>query len=143
MLEPREFDDRQRTLRTTLFPNFPKLRTFQDILSLYPDLTSLDIEPRASLKKVNKFVAQEISCKFSELDFADGNKVSLEMSMWYLSVSAALSRLVIPVIIILKNFLYLIKNIDCLYSSLPRENIVDLEILKTKTDFAYEHFTLS
>jgi hypothetical protein len=63
--------------------------------------------------------------------------------MWYLSVSAALSRLVIPVIIILKNFLYLIKNIDCLYSSLPRENIVDLEILKTKTDFAYEHFTLS
>ena len=63
----------------------PELKTFQDILSIYPDLMSLNIPPGENLKKVNKFVAKEISYRLGDIVFADGNKIVSEMSMWYLS----------------------------------------------------------
>jgi hypothetical protein len=130
----------------------PELKTFQDILSIYPDLMSLSIQPGENLKKVNKFVAEEISYKLGDIVFEDGNKVLSEMSMWYLS-----DKDKSPVIveldfdcnakeitesnqISLEEFpLSLVKNVNNLYSSLQRESIVDLAISKTKTEFAYEY----
>lgn len=128
----------------------PELKNFQDILSIYPDLKSLSITPDKNLKKVNKFVVKEISYKLGDIVFEDGNKIVSEMSMWYLS-----DKDKSPVIveldfdcnaqeiaksnqISLEEFpLSLIKNVNNLYSSLQRETFVDLDISKTKTEFAY------
>jgi hypothetical protein len=128
----------------------PELRTFQDILTLYPDLKSLNITPDKNLKKVNKFVAKEISYKLGGIVFADGNNIVSEMSMWYLSdkdKSPAIVELDFDCNaqetaesnqISLEEFpLSLIKNVNNLYSSLQRETFVDLDISKTKTEFAY------
>ena len=135
-----KFEDRKK----------PEIKTFQDILSIYPDLKSLNITPDKDLKKVNKFEAKEISYKLGDVVFEDGSKIVSEMSMWYLS-----DKEKSPVIVELdfdcnaqeiakSNQMYLeefplslIKNVNNLYSSLQREKIVDLGISKTKTDFAY------
>lgn len=134
----------------------PELKTFQDILSIYPDLTSLNIPPDEKLKKVNKFEAVEISYKLGDIVFADGNKVVSEMSMWFLP-----DKNKNPIIVeldfdckakeiaesnqtSLEEFPpSLIKNMNNLYSSLQRENIVDLAISRTKTEFAYKPHGLS
>jgi hypothetical protein len=63
----------------------PKLKTFQDIVSIYPNPKSLSIAPDKNLKKVNKFVAKEIFYNLGDIVFPDGNKIVSEMSMWYLS----------------------------------------------------------
>jgi hypothetical protein len=135
-----KFEDRKK----------PEITTFQDILSIYPDLKSLNITADKNLKKVNKFEAKEISYKLGDVVFEDGSKLVSEMSMWYLS-----DKEKSPVIVELdfdcnaqeiakSNHMYLeefplslIKNVNNLYLSLQREKIVDLGISITKTDFAY------
>ena len=134
----------------------PELKTFQDILSIYPNLKSLGITPDKNLKRVNKFVAKEISYKLGDIVFGDGNKIVSEMSMWYLS-----DKDKSPVIVeldfdcnaqeivesnqkSLEEFpLSLIENVSNLYSSLQRERFVDLVISKTKTEYAYGSHGLS
>jgi hypothetical protein len=128
----------------------PEIKTFQDIISIYPDLKSLTITPDKNLKKVNKFVAKEISYKLGDVVFGDGNKIVSEMSMWYLSdkdkhpviveldFDCNAQETAKPNQMSLEEFpLSLIKNVNNLYSSLQREKIVDLGISKTKTEFAY------
>jgi hypothetical protein len=127
-----------------------KLNTIQDIYDLYPNLTNLRIPPEEKLKKVNKFVANEISYKLGEIVFSDGNKVVSEMSMWYLpdkDKSPAIVELDFDCNALEKpesNQAFLeeyplsvIRNVNVLYSSLQGESIVDLAISKTKTEFAY------
>jgi hypothetical protein len=129
----------------------PKLNTIQDIIDIYPDLTSLRIPSGEKLKKVNKFVANEISYKLGNIVFSDGNKVVSEMSMWYLpdkDKSPAIVELDFDCIAIenpesnqtaLEEYpLSVIRNVNNLYASLQRESIVDLAISKTKTEFAYD-----
>jgi hypothetical protein len=112
----------------------PELKTFQDILTIYPDLKSLSITPDKNLKKVNKFVAKEISYKLGDIVFEDGTKIVTEMSVWYLSdkdKSAVIVELDFDCNvqeiaesnrIALEEFpLSLIKNVNDLYSSLQRE----------------------
>ncbi len=131
----------------------PKLNTFQDILDIYPDLTSLRISPREKLKKVNKFVANEISYKLGDIVFEDGNKVVSEMSMWYLSDKDKCPAIVeldfdcnaqenpASNQISLEQFpLLVIRNVNNLYSSIQGKKIVDFTSSKTKTEFAYEPY---
>jgi hypothetical protein len=128
----------------------PKLNTFNDIIDIYPDLTSLRVPSNEKLMKVNKFVAYEISYKLGDIVFSDGNRVVSEMSMWYHSdkdKSPAIIELDFDCNaqenpesdkLSLEEFpLSLIRNVNNLYSSLQRESIVDLTISKTKTEFAY------
>lgn len=128
----------------------PKLNAIQDIIDIYPDLTSLRIPSRENLKKVNKFVANEISYKLGNIVFSDGNKVVSEMSMWYLpdkDKSPAIVELDFDCNAqenpesnqtSLEEYpLSVTRNMNNLYSSLQRESIVDLAVSKTKTEFAY------
>jgi hypothetical protein len=134
----------------------PELNTLQDILSIYPELTSLRIPPGEKLKKVNKFEAVEISYKLGDIVFADGNKVVSEMSMWFtpdknknpviveLDFDCNAKGIAESDQISLEEFEpSLIKNLNNLYSSLQRESIVDLAISRTKTEFAYKLHGLS
>lgn len=128
----------------------PELRIFQDILSIYPKL-DLNISPDENLKKVNKFVANEISYKLGDIVFSNGNTVVFEMSMWYISdkskspviveldFDCKADKIVNTDQMSLEEFPpTLVKNLNILYSSLQREDIVDLLITRTKTEFAYE-----
>ena len=130
----------------------PDLDTFQDILSMYPELTSLAIPPSEKLKKVNKFVAKEISYKLGDIMFADGSKVVSEMSMWYipskdkgpviveLDFDCDAQEVSEPNQLSLEEFsLPLIKSVNGLYLSLQKESIVDLTTSNTKTEFAYDY----
>lgn len=76
------------------------------------------MRPGKNLKKVNKFVAEEISYKLGDIVFADGKKVVSEMSMWYLS-----DKDKSPVIVEL--------DIDCNAQEIAKSNQIFLEQFPT------------
>ena len=127
----------------------PKLYTFEDILSLYPNLSDLGIASEDKLVKVNEFQVKEISCDLGNLVFGnDNNKAKLQLSLWYLSdKSPAIVEFDIDLNAkifsfdgseILEEFpSSLLIEIHKFYMALQDEEIVDRTSPSTKTDYAY------
>ncbi len=140
----------------------PKLETWKDILSVFPNL-DLGFSPTESLLQVNGFMAEEFSYELGNIIFKDGNKAKTEISLWYKSTdedeyflleSFANKK---PVIVEFdigieakesstnnetlsdefpSSFL---DETKIFYTELQKKDIVDLFAKKTKTEFVYEY----
>jgi hypothetical protein len=128
--------------------NKPELDRFQVIRSLYPDL-KVRISPEERLFKVNEFEATEVSWSLGHIIVPEGDEIKSEMSMWYSSDKDKTPMIVeldfdckaikVSEKTSLEQFPFpMVESINHLYTSLQEENIVDLSMLKTKTEFAYE-----
>ena len=116
----------------------------------FPGIKSLGIASTKRLKKVNDFEAVEVACKVGKVIFKENKDVKIYLNFWYLPNGKKT-----PVIIeftfnysaketintdemALEEFpRSLIRECDDLYLSLQKNKIVDLDIAKTKTQFAY------
>jgi hypothetical protein len=130
----------------------PDLNSFQKLQTIFPAINSLGIPANEDLKKVNEFEAREFSYKIGKILFPDGNKLKTEINFWYLSDEQQ-NALIIEFTFdykakdvvgsnqtLLEEFpLSLIRNADELYLSLQKENIIDLDTSKTKTEYAYQY----
>jgi hypothetical protein len=132
----------------------PKFDTIEEFRTLFPKLNGLDKVPSTeSLKKVNNFEAVEISCKFGKIVFENKKDVNAYLNLWYIS-----NEKKVPVIveftynysakdpdsdsngILLEEFpRSLVKEGDKLYLALQEHRIVDLDVAKTKTEYAYQY----
>jgi hypothetical protein len=132
----------------------PKFDTIEEFRTLFPKLNGLDKVPSTeSLKKVNNFEAMEISCKFGKIVFENKKDVNAYLNLWYIS-----NEKKVPVIveftynysakdpdsdsngILLEEFpRSLVKEGDKLYLALQEHRIVDLDVAKTKTEYAYQY----
>ena len=127
----------------------PKLDKFQRIKLMYPDL-DVRISPDERLVKVNNFEANEISMSLGHIRVPEGDEIKSEMSIWY-SSSNGMKPLIVeldfdckaikdPDKTSLELFSFpMIQNINSLFSSLQNEDMVDLAMTKTKTEFAYDN----
>lgn len=137
------------------------LLSFGDLLSIFPGLSVLDIEPNLELQRVNDFVAKEISVNIGKLIFIDKDVGTndLRLNFWYLPYNKEEKN---PKIIefsfdfnakdkrnkskgssnekILKEFhISLVRKINDFYLGLfKQKDFLDLRTSKTKTEFAYE-----
>ena len=132
----------------------PKFDTIEEFRTLFPKLNGLDKVPSTeSLKKVNNFEAVEVSCKIGKIVFENKKDVNAYLNLWYISNEEK-----IPVIveftynysakdrdsdsngILLEEFpRSLVKEGDKLYLALQEQRIVDLDVAKTKTEYAYQY----
>ena len=64
----------------------PELVSFGDLLSIFPGLSVLDIEPNIDLKRVNDFMAKEISVNIGNLRLIDKDVGTndLYLNFWHL-----------------------------------------------------------
>jgi len=136
----------------------PKIDTIGELRSLFPGLDGLDnIHSTERLKKVNDFEAVEVSCEIGKIIFENKKKkdINTYLNVWYVS-----SEENTPVIIeftykygakaedphtesngmLLEEFpRSLVRDGDKLYMSLQEHRIVDLDVAKTKTEYAYQY----
>lgn len=132
----------------------PKFDTIEEFRTLFPKLNGLDKVPSTeSLKKVNNFEAMEVSCKIGKIVFENKKDVNAYLNLWYISNEEK-----VPVIveftynysakdrdsdsngILLEEFpRSLVKEGDKLYLALQEQRIVDLDVAKTKTEYAYQY----
>lgn len=132
----------------------PKFDTIEEFRTLFPKLNGLDKVPSTeSLKKVNNFEAVEVSCKIGKIVFENKKDVNAYLNLWYISNEEK-----VPVIveftynysakdrdsdsngILLEEFpRSLVKEGDKLYLALQEQRIVDLDVAKTKTEYAYQY----
>ena len=141
----------------------PKLETWQDILSVFPNLLDLGISPTENLLPVNGFMAKEFSYELGNLNFGNGNESKTEISLWYLSNETdknfSLSSIANKVPLIVEfdidvkanetsadngTLLYeftpsFLQEIKTFYTELQNEGIIDLNANTTKTDYVYKH----
>ena len=121
---------------------------------MFPKLNGLDKVPSTeSLKKVNNFEAVEVSCKIGKIVFENKKDVNAYLNLWYISNEEK-----VPVIveftynysakdrdsdsngILLEEFpRSLVKEGDKLYLALQEHRIVDPDVAKTKTEYAYQY----
>jgi hypothetical protein len=121
---------------------------------LFPGLNELnDIPSTEGLTKVNNFEAVEVSCKIDKIIFENKKDINTYLNIWYLS-----SEENTPVIIeftfnysvkdpdkksngmLLEEFPHsLVREGDKLYMSLQEHRIVDLDVEKTETEYAYQY----
>jgi hypothetical protein len=139
-----EFQDKQN----------PKIKSVGELQSLFPGLNELnDIPSTEGLTKVNDFEAIEVSCKIGKIIFENKKDINAYLNLWYVS-----SEENTPVIIeftfnysakdpdkksngmLLEEFpRSLVREGDKLYMSLQEHRIVDLDVAKTKTEYAYQY----
>jgi hypothetical protein len=139
-----EFQDNQK----------PRINAIGELQSLFPKLSGLDkLLPSESLKKVNNFEAEEVSCKIGKIVFENKKDISAYLNFWYVA-----SEEYTPVIIeftynystkevdsdskgiLLEEFpRSLVREGDTLYLSLQEHRVVDLDVAKTKTEYAYQY----
>ena len=132
----------------------PKFDTIGEFRTLFPKLNGLDNIPSTeSLKKVNNFEAVEVSCKIGKIVFENKKDVNAYLNLWYVS-----SEENTPVIVeftynysakdpdgksngmLLEEFpRSLVKEADKLYMALQEHRIIDLDVAKTKTEYAYQY----
>ena len=132
----------------------PKIKSIGELQSLFPGLNELnDIPSTEGLKKVNDFEAIEVSCKIGKIIFENKKDINAYLNLWYVS-----SEENTPVIIeftynysakdpdekskgmLLEEFpRSLVREADKLYMSLQEHRIVDLDVAKTKTEYAYQY----
>ena len=132
----------------------PKINTMGELGSLFPGLKGLaNIPSTETLKKVNNFEAVEVSCQIGKIIFENKKDINAYLNLWYVS-----SEENTPVIIeftynysakdpdekskgmLLEEFpRSLVREADKLYMSLQEHRIVDLDVAKTKTEYAYQY----
>ncbi len=132
----------------------PKINAISDLQSLFPKLSGLDNLPSSeNLRKVNNFEAVEVSCNIGKIVFENKKDINAYLNLWYVSSGED-----IPVII---EFTYdynakdpqidsngmpleefprsVVRESNELYMSLQEHRIVDLNVAKTKTEYAYQY----
>jgi hypothetical protein len=130
----------------------PNIDTIKELESTFPGLKTLDISSDERLEKVNNFEAIEVSCKVGKIIFDDKNDVKAYLNFWYIS-----NEKKTPIIVeftfnysakepnesngtLLEEFSHsLIREGDALYLSLQKDKLIDLDIAKTKTEYAYQY----
>jgi len=138
------------------------LVSFGDLLSIFPGLSVLNIDPNLELQRVNDFVAKEISVNIGKIKFVDKDKSTndLRLNFWYPQKDDKDKKN--PLIIefsfdykskdkknkskgssnekILEEFrISLVRKINDFYLGLfKQKDFIDLKTSKTKTEFAYE-----
>src|SRR6478672_5711218 len=138
------------------------LVSFGDLLSIFPGLSVLNIDPNLELQRVNDFVAKEISVNIGKIKFVDKDKSTndLRLNFWYPQKDDKDKKN--PLIIefsfdykskdkknkskgssnekILEEFrISLVRKINDFYLGLfKQKDFIDLKASKTKTEFAYE-----
>ncbi len=141
----------------------PIFKKFKDLVDIFPALNKLNIDPHAELRRVNDFVANEISINIGKIKLRnkDISTDDLSLSFWYLSKETEKN---IPVIIefsfdyyakgkdesneLNKNGLEefpisLVRKVNDFYFSLfTNDEFVDFKTSKTKTEFAYQYLTI-
>ena len=141
------------------YNQMPDLKTYQDILSIYPDL-QLDISPYEILSKVNDFAATEISYDLGKLIFKNGKKAKVQISLWYSlkdngrkSIDSIETPLIGEFDIDVKAEALtgadgsiseefpdsIMADIDEFYGALQQKDIADKGANKTKTQYAYDY----
>jgi hypothetical protein len=139
-----EFQDKQN----------PKINTIGELKSLFAELSGLDNIPSTEgLTKVNNFEAVEVSCKIDKIIFENKKDINTYLNIWYLS-SEENATVIIEFIynysakdpdkksngMLLEEFpRSLVREGDKLYMSLQEHRIVDLDVAKTKTEYAYQY----
>jgi len=138
------------------------LVSFGDLLSIFPGLSVLNIDPNLELQRVNDFVAKEISVNIGKIKFVDKDKSTndLRLNFWYPQKDDKDKKN--PLIIefsfdykskdkknkskgssnekILEEFrISLVRKINDFYLGLfKQKDFIDIKTSKTKTEFAYE-----
>ena len=142
------------------FKQKPKLDSWQDILSVFPNL-DLGISPTESLLRVKGIMVKEFSYELGSIIFKDGNKAKTEISLWYKSTEEDEEFSSIenktPEIVefdidieakesstdngTLSNEFpsSLLDEAKTFYMALQKEDIADLDAKRTKTEFFYEY----
>ena len=140
------------------YKQMPNFNTYQDMLSIYPNL-KLDISPSENLLKVNDFEATEISYDLGNLIFKNGKKAKAQLSLWYLlkDNGKPIDSIETPLIgefdidvkaenstnvdgSIYEEFPQSsIADINEFYGALQQEGIADKGTKKTKTEYVYDY----
>jgi hypothetical protein len=96
--------------------NEPDLRSFKDLVSIFPGMSVLKINSNERLNKVNNFEVNELSCQIGNIKFGK-NRSTDEMSLEFW-----------------------VQHANAFYFSLQdNKEFIGSETAKTKTQFAYKY----
>lgn len=131
----------------------PDFKTIKDLVSIFPNLESGGIDSNEPLTTVNNFKAIEISSKIGTITFPnDETDVEAELNLWY-SPTEEETLLIVEFtfkykatkqdkdkeLLLEKYPKKLVLGASRFYESLQKRNdIVDLDTTRTKTDFVYK-----